>query len=106
LMKAYAGEMQKLECRFQSLKLEHVPHGQDAAVKELSWIAAKDCLFHLELTWKSCLSRQPSQRKRILGSSQHQSKEFYQSRSCKQSRQTWQASGALCPLRLAGLTEW
>jgi hypothetical protein len=40
-MKAYAGEMRKLECRFHSLKLEHVPHGQDAAVKELSQIAAK-----------------------------------------------------------------
>jgi ribonuclease HI len=27
LMKAYAGEMQKLECRFHSLELEHVPRG-------------------------------------------------------------------------------
>jgi hypothetical protein len=36
LMKAYAGEMRKLECRFHSLKLEHVPCGQDAVVKELS----------------------------------------------------------------------
>jgi hypothetical protein len=35
-MKAYAGEVRKLECHFNSLKLEHVPHGQDAAVKELS----------------------------------------------------------------------
>jgi hypothetical protein len=41
LMKAYMGEMRKLECCFQSLKLEHVPHGQDATVKELSRIAAK-----------------------------------------------------------------
>jgi hypothetical protein len=41
LMKAYAGEMRKLECRFHSLKLEHVPRGQDAAVKEFSRIAAK-----------------------------------------------------------------
>jgi hypothetical protein len=41
LMKAYAGEVQKLECRFHSLKLEHVPHGQDAAVKKLSQIATK-----------------------------------------------------------------
>jgi hypothetical protein len=40
-MKAYAGEMQKLECRFQSLKLEHVPRGQDAAIEELSRIVAK-----------------------------------------------------------------
>jgi hypothetical protein len=40
-MKPYAGEMRKLECRFHSLKLEHVPRGQDAAVKELSQIAAK-----------------------------------------------------------------
>jgi hypothetical protein len=40
-MKAYAGEMRKIECRFHSLKLEHVPRGQDAAVKELSRIAAK-----------------------------------------------------------------
>jgi hypothetical protein len=41
LMKAYAGEMRKLECRFYSLKLEHVPRGQDAAIKKLSRIAAK-----------------------------------------------------------------
>jgi hypothetical protein len=41
MMKAYAGEMRKLECRFHSLKLEHVPCGQDASVKELSQIAAK-----------------------------------------------------------------
>jgi hypothetical protein len=41
LMKAYAGEVRKLECRFHSLKLEHDPRGQDAAVKELSQIAAK-----------------------------------------------------------------
>jgi hypothetical protein len=41
LMKAYAGEVQKLECRFQSLKIEHVPRGQDTTVKELSRIAAK-----------------------------------------------------------------
>jgi hypothetical protein len=41
LMKPYAGEMRKLECRFHSLKLEHFPRGQDAAVKELSQIAAK-----------------------------------------------------------------
>jgi hypothetical protein len=41
LMKAYAGEMRKLECHFQSLKLEHVPCGQDAPIKELSWIATK-----------------------------------------------------------------
>jgi hypothetical protein len=40
-MKAYASEMQNLECHFLSLKLEHVPHGHDAAVKELSRIAAK-----------------------------------------------------------------
>jgi hypothetical protein len=40
-MKAYAGEVRKLECHFNNLKLEHVPRGQDAAVKELSWIAAK-----------------------------------------------------------------
>jgi hypothetical protein len=41
LMKAYAGELRKLGCRFLSLKLKHVPHGQDATVKELSRIAAK-----------------------------------------------------------------
>jgi hypothetical protein len=41
LMKAYTGEMRKLECRFQSLKLEHVPRRQDAAMKELSQRAAK-----------------------------------------------------------------
>jgi ribonuclease HI len=41
LMKAYASEMRKLECRFHSLKLEQVPHRKDAAVKELSQIAAK-----------------------------------------------------------------
>jgi hypothetical protein len=33
LMKAYAGRIQKLEYRFHSLKLEHVPRGQDLAVK-------------------------------------------------------------------------
>jgi hypothetical protein len=44
LMKAYAGEVRKLECHFNSLKLEHVPRGQDAAVKELSQIAAKGFL--------------------------------------------------------------
>jgi hypothetical protein len=33
--------VRKLECRFHSLKLEHVPRGQDAAVKEMSQIAAK-----------------------------------------------------------------
>jgi hypothetical protein len=27
LMKAYAGEVRKLECNFNSLKLEHVPRG-------------------------------------------------------------------------------
>jgi hypothetical protein len=31
----------ELEPRFCSLKLEHVPHGQDAVMKELSQIAAK-----------------------------------------------------------------
>jgi hypothetical protein len=41
LMKAYAGKMWNLDCRFHSLKLEHVPGRQDAAVKELSHIAAK-----------------------------------------------------------------
>jgi hypothetical protein len=40
-MKAYVGEVRKLECCFHSLKLEHVPHGQDATVKELSQIATK-----------------------------------------------------------------
>jgi hypothetical protein len=34
------GEMRKLECFFHSLKLEHVPRGQDATVKGLSHIAA------------------------------------------------------------------
>jgi hypothetical protein len=43
-MKAYAGEMRKLECRFRSVKLKHVPCGQDAAVKELYQIAAKGLL--------------------------------------------------------------
>jgi ribonuclease HI len=41
LMKVYAGEVRKLECHFHSLKLEHVPHRQDAAVKEFPQIAAK-----------------------------------------------------------------
>jgi hypothetical protein len=41
LMKAYVGEVRQLECRFHSLKLEHVPCGQDAAVKEVSQIATK-----------------------------------------------------------------
>jgi hypothetical protein len=43
-MKAYTGEMLKLECHFHSLKLEHAPCGQDAVVKELSPIAAKGLL--------------------------------------------------------------
>jgi hypothetical protein len=41
LMKAYAGDVQKLECHFNSFKLEHVPYGHDATVKELSQIAAQ-----------------------------------------------------------------
>jgi hypothetical protein len=41
LMKAYADKVWKLECHFCSLKLEHVPHGQDAVVKDLSRIVAK-----------------------------------------------------------------
>jgi hypothetical protein len=41
MMKAYVGKVRKLECHFSSLKLEHDPRGQDAAVKELSRIAAK-----------------------------------------------------------------
>jgi hypothetical protein len=41
LMKAYVDEVRKLECHFCSLKLEHVPRGQDAIVKDLSQIAAK-----------------------------------------------------------------
>jgi hypothetical protein len=40
-MKAYAVKVRKLECCFHSHKLEHVPRWQDAAVKELSQIAAK-----------------------------------------------------------------
>jgi hypothetical protein len=44
LMKAYTGEMLKLECRFHSLKLKHAPRGQDAVVKELSQIATKGLL--------------------------------------------------------------
>jgi hypothetical protein len=40
-MKAYAGKMRKLECRFHSLKLKHFSRGQDATVKELSQIGAK-----------------------------------------------------------------
>jgi hypothetical protein len=44
-MKAYTSEMRKLECHFHSLKLEHVPRGQDAAIKELSRIAAKGLLI-------------------------------------------------------------
>jgi hypothetical protein len=35
-MKAYAGEVRKLECHFTSLKLELIPCRQDDAVKELS----------------------------------------------------------------------
>jgi hypothetical protein len=35
-MKAYVGEVRKLEYRFNSLKLEDVPRGHDAAVKELT----------------------------------------------------------------------
>jgi hypothetical protein len=35
-MKAYMGEMQRLERCFNSLELEHVPHGQDAAMKVLA----------------------------------------------------------------------
>jgi ribonuclease HI len=49
LVKAYAGEMRKLEFCFQSIKLEHVPRGQDAAVKELSRIAAKGLLVPFEV---------------------------------------------------------
>jgi hypothetical protein len=49
LMKAYAGEMRKHECRFHSLKLKHVPRGQDAVVKELSQIAAKGLLIPLRV---------------------------------------------------------
>jgi hypothetical protein len=41
LMKAYAGEMRKLEHCFRSLKLEHIPRGQDTIVKEMSQIATK-----------------------------------------------------------------
>jgi hypothetical protein len=40
-MKACAGEVRKLECHFNSLKLEHVPRGQDVAVKELPQIVAQ-----------------------------------------------------------------
>jgi hypothetical protein len=60
LMKAYAVEMQRLECYFHSLKLEHVPHGQDATFRELSQIDVKGLPVPLELLWKSCLNRQPS----------------------------------------------
>jgi ribonuclease HI len=36
LMKTYAGKVRELECHFNSLRLEHVPCGQDEVVKELS----------------------------------------------------------------------
>jgi ribonuclease HI len=36
IMKAYMGEMRRLECCFSGLELEHVPRGQDATMKELS----------------------------------------------------------------------
>jgi ribonuclease HI len=41
LMKEYVDKVQKLRSHFCSLKLKHVPRGQDAIVKELSQIAAK-----------------------------------------------------------------
>jgi hypothetical protein len=41
LMKAYTDKVWKLECHFCSLKLEHVPRGQDTGMKDLSWIVAK-----------------------------------------------------------------
>jgi ribonuclease HI len=41
LMKAYVGDVQKLECHFNNFKLEHVPRGQDATVKEMSQIATQ-----------------------------------------------------------------
>jgi hypothetical protein len=72
LMKAYAGEVRKLECRFQSLKLEHVPRGQDTTIKELSRIAAKGLTVPFGVAMEKL--SQPSQRKRILKSCQHQSK--------------------------------
>jgi hypothetical protein len=52
LMKAYAGEVRNLECHIHSLKLEHVPRRQDAAVKELSQIATKGLLVQLRVVVK------------------------------------------------------
>jgi hypothetical protein len=45
LMKAYMGEMHRLERCFSSLELEHVSRGQDAIIKELSQIASKGLLI-------------------------------------------------------------
>jgi hypothetical protein len=36
LMEAYAGKVRIIECCFNDLKLEHVPSGKTAIVKELS----------------------------------------------------------------------
>jgi hypothetical protein len=106
LMKAYACEIQKLECRFQSLKLEHVPRGQDAAVKELSRIAAKGLPvpFGVDMEKLSQPSVVPEEEDPRVQPASEQG--ILPAAELQQSRQTRQASGALCPLRLAGLTEW
>jgi hypothetical protein len=40
-MWAYVDEVRKIELRFDGLKLEHIPHGKNVIVDELSQIATK-----------------------------------------------------------------
>jgi hypothetical protein len=105
LMKAYVGEVRKLECHFNSLKLKHVPRGQDAAVKELSRIAAKGLLVPVgAIVWKlSQPSATPEDEE--PGAPPTSGQGLHQLRSKKRARLARQANGASCPLQLAKLAE-
>jgi hypothetical protein len=104
-MNAYAGEVQKLECHFNSLKLKHVPHGQDVVVKELSWIVTKGLPVTQELLLRSCPSHPLLLKMKSLEPHQHPVRGLHQLQSNMRARMTRQSNGASCSLQLVGLAK-
>jgi hypothetical protein len=104
LMEAYAGKEQKLECCFSSLKLEHVPHEQDAIMKELSQIAAKGRLV-LAGTFIERLSKLSVAPEEVAGAPSTSMLGASPTTIPPKDAAARQANGALCPFPLAALAK-
>jgi hypothetical protein len=66
--------VQKLECHFNNFKLEHVPRGQDATVKEMSQIATQGLPVPAGAIVESCPSHPLSRKTKSLESCWHLSR--------------------------------